>query len=184
MTLRRPILGGLIALTTLAAGLLAPAATFAASPAPMAATATTATTTCTDGHWPLAVQGVPTLFHAGAAAGDYIWHDVYGWHLRVTHRGTTRVVFSGRIVSSAPMTVTPVRLEIGDALSLSADRLTLTYRFVNHGAIDGVNIRTACARRLTFAGYMSGARLPTTRIWVGRNDHHPLSNPFTVPRAG
>jgi hypothetical protein len=182
MNLRRSMFGGLIALSTLTTGLLAPATTLAATPAPTAATATT-TTTCTDGHWPLAVQGVPTLFHAGAAAGDYIWHDVYGWHLRVTHRGTGRVVFSGRIVSSAPMTAAPFRLEAGDWISLSADRLTLTYRFVNYGAIDGVNIRTACARRLTFAGYMSGVKLPTTRIWVGRNNHHPLSNPFTVPRV-
>jgi hypothetical protein len=183
MNTRRSLVGGLIALSTITAGLLAPATTLAASPAPTAATATTTTTTCLDGHWPLAVQGVPTLFHAGASAGDYIWHDAYGWHLRVTHRGTGRAVFSGRIVSSAPMTVAPVRLESGDLFSLSADRLTLTYRFVNYGAIDGVNIRTACARRLTFLGLMGGVKLPTTRIWVGHNDHHPLSNPFTVPRV-
>src|SRR2546427_37402 len=80
---------------------LAPPATLAVASSP---TAVSTTTTCTDGRWPLAVLGVPTLWHAGAGAGDYLWHDANGWHLRVTHRGTTRFVFTGRIVSSAPMT--------------------------------------------------------------------------------
>jgi len=100
MRLRRSLIGGLIGLSAITTGLLAPATTSAATTSPAGATATT-TTTCTDGRWPASVQGVPTLFHAGAAAGDYIWHDATGWHLRVTHRGTGRVVFSGRIVSSA-----------------------------------------------------------------------------------
>jgi hypothetical protein len=74
MRLRRSLIGGLIGLSTITAGLLAPAAAFAATSSPAASTTSTATA-CTDGHWPLAVQGVPTLFHAGAAAGDYLWHD-------------------------------------------------------------------------------------------------------------
>jgi len=182
MTIRRPLLGGLVGLLTLTAVLLAPATALAAT-GPAAATTATTATTCTDGHWPAAVQGVPTLFHAGAPAGDYIWHDAYGWHLRVTHRGTTRAVFSGRIVSSAPMTARPVRLEGSDFIALSADRLTLTYRFTNYGAVDGLNFRTDCARRLTFAGSLNGTKLPISRIWVGRANHHPLQNPFVVTRV-
>jgi hypothetical protein len=177
MTFRRSLLGSLLVLGGLAAALLAPATTLAATPA-----TTLVTAACDDGHWPATVQGVPTLWRAGAAAGDYLWHDATSWHLRVTHRGTGRVVFSGRIVSSAPMTATPVRLETGDAFSLSADHLTLTYRFVNHGAVDGLNFRTACARRLTFGGAMDGARLPVGRIWIGRANRHPLENPFTITR--
>jgi hypothetical protein len=184
MTNRRPLLGGLVGLLTLAALLVAPATTLAAeATAGTTATTTTTATTCTDGRWPAAVQGVPTLFHAGASAGDYIWHDAYGWHLRVTHRGTTRAVFSGRIVSSAPMTARAVRLEGSDFIALSADRLTLTYRFANYGAIDGLNFRTDCARRLTFTGYLNGAKLPISRIWVGRANHHPLQNPFVITRV-
>ena len=184
MTFRRPLLGGLLGLLTLSALLVAPASALAADPT-TAATAPTATAAavCQDGRWPASVQGVPTLFHAGAAAGDYIWHDATGWHLRVTHRGTGRVVFSGRIVSSAPMRAAPVRLEGGDLFALSADRLTLTYRFINHGAVDGVNFQTACARRLTFSGSMAGVKLPISRIWIGRANHHPLQNPFSVTRV-
>ena len=184
--LRRSLIGGLIGLGLIAAGLLGPAAALAASPAPadVAAPATTTTAaTCIDGHWPLSVQGQPTLFHAGAAAGDYVWHDAGGWHLRVTHRGTARAVFTGRIVSSAPMTATPIRLEGRDVIALSADRLTLTYRLYNYGHVDGVDIRTACTRRLAFSGSLNGVKLPTWRIWIGHRNRHPLQNPFTVVRV-
>ncbi|HEY8632099.1 MAG TPA: hypothetical protein VIL50_03020, partial [Candidatus Limnocylindrales bacterium] len=59
MRLRRSLIGGLIGLSAITAGLLAPAAAFAASPTP--ATTLTATTACTTGHWPISVQGRPTL---------------------------------------------------------------------------------------------------------------------------
>jgi hypothetical protein len=185
MTTRRSVLGSLLVLGGLVAALAAPTTTLAAtgSATPTPATSTVSTpTVCSDGHWPATVQGVPTLWHANAAAGDYLWHDATGWHVRVTHRGTGRVVFTGRIVSSAPMTAVPVRLESGDTFSLSADHKTLTYRFVNHGAIDGLNFRTACAERITFAGAMNGSRLPVGRIWIGRGNRHPLENPFSVTR--
>jgi hypothetical protein len=182
MRLRRSLIGGLIGLSTITAGLLAPAAAFAATSSPAASTTSTATA-CTDGHWPLAVQGVPTLFHAGAAAGDYLWHDAYGWHLRVTHASTSKAVFTGRIVSSAPMTATAVRLEGGDAMALSADHLTLTYRFYNYGGVDGIDFKTACARRIVVGGSLNGTKLPISRIWVGHGNHHPLQNPFAISRV-
>src|SRR5689334_6448186 len=179
MSMRRPLIGGLIGLLALTAALIAPATTFAATPT--ASTAVVATAACTDGHWPAAVQGVPTLWHVGGAGGDYVWHDAAGWHLRVTHRGTAKVVFSGRIVASSPITsALPVRLEGADFIALSADKLTLTYRFTNYGRVDGLNFRTDCARRVTFAGSMGASKLPIGRIWVGRGNHHPLQNPFAV----
>lgn len=140
--------------------------------------------TCT-GRWPAVVQGVPTNWKAGAAAGDYIWHDANGWHLRVTHaRGAkVKVVFSGTIVSDKPMSVEGVRLEGTDAFALSADKLTIRYRFANYGQIDGLNFRTACASKLTFTGRINGNLLPRWRIWIGNNNVHPLQNPFTVFRV-
>ena len=180
MTNRRSPFVLLLVVGGLVASFAAPSATFAATRSP---TTTPTTAPCDDGHWPATVQGVPTLWHAGAAAGDYLWHDATGWHLRVTHRGTGRVVFSGRIASSAPMTAAPVRLEAGDTFTLSADRLTLTYRFVNHGAVDGLNLRTDCARRITVAGGMDGSKLDVGRIWIGRGNHHPLENPFVITRV-
>jgi hypothetical protein len=182
MTTRRPILGGLIGLLALSAALVAPASAFAASPAPT--TAAAATAACTNGHWPASVQGVPTAWHVGGAAGDYLWHDANGWHLRVTHRGTGKVVFSGRIVSSAPITsAVAVRLEGSDFIALSADKLTLTYRFSNYGKIDGLNFKTDCAKRLGFTGWMGTHKLPIGRIWIGHRNRHPLQNPFVVSRV-
>ena len=167
MHLRRPLISGLLGLSVVVTGLLAPATSFAAS-SPAAATATTSTA-CTNGHWPASVQGKPTLLHAGAPGGDYIWHDAAGWHLRVTHANSLRRVFTGRIVASAPMTVTPFRTEAGDTIALSADKLTL-----NFGYVDGLDFRTDCARRLTFSGSVAGVKLPTSRIWLGYRNHHPL----------
>jgi hypothetical protein len=128
------------------------------------------------------VQGQPAVFHAGARAGDYIWHNATGWHLRVTHPGTSTQVFTGRIVSNTAMSFAPLKLESGDSITISGDKKTLSYRFVNHGAIDGLDFRTACATRLKIAGAWAGAKLPTGRIWLGRAGRHPLQNPFVILR--
>ena len=74
------------------------------------------------------------------------------------------------------------KLEPGDTFTLSADKLTLSYRFVNHGFIDGLDFRTACATRLKIKGVMAGVKLPIGRIWIGRAGHHPLQNPFVILR--
>ena len=121
---------------------------------PASRLAVTPTPDCV-GHWPAAFQGRPTLLHAGARAGDYIWHDANGWHLRVTHKSHSKVTFTGKIVSSAPLTVTPARLEKADTWSLSADKKTLTYKFYNYGHVDGLDFKTDCAARSP-----SGARCP------------------------
>ena len=178
MHIRRPLLTGLLGLGVLTAGLIAPARSFAATPT----TTTTTEATCA-GHWPASVQGKPTSLHSGGPAGDYIWHNSTGWHLRVTHANTLRRVFTGRIAASAPMTVTPFRLEAGDSIVLSADKLSLTYKFFNYGRVDGIDFTTDCARRVTFGGSMAGTKLPIRRIWVGYNNHHPLQNPFSVTRV-
>jgi hypothetical protein len=81
------------------------------------------------------------------------------------------------------MTATPIRLEGRDVIALSADRLTLSYRLYNYGHVDGVDIRTACARRLAFSGSLNGVKLPTWRIWIGHGNRHPLQNPFAVMRV-
>jgi hypothetical protein len=178
MHVRRMLMSGVLGASALGAGLLAPAATFAATPTttPVPAPA------CVDGHWPAAVQGQPMALHSGSRAADYIWHNANGWHLRVTHPGSKKVVFTGRIVSSTALTVTPFRLEHGDTMTLSADKLTLTYKFFNYGHIDGIDFKTACAHRLAFAGSMAGHKLPVGRILIGHRNRHPLENPFVVIR--
>lgn len=169
-SIRRRTVSALLAASAVA--ILAPAAAFATEPT---------TPACPDTHWPAAVQGVPTNLHAGAAGGNYFWHTKTGWHLRVTHRGSSRVVFTGRIVSSTPITVTGVKLEKNDTFTLSADKLTLTYRFRNYGRIDGLDFKTDCSQHLRLSGStMGGKKLPVSRIWLGARHVHPLSNPFVV----
>ncbi len=177
MHVRRMLMSGVLGVSALGAGFLAPAATFAATPA----TASTPVT-CVDGHWPASVQGKPSFLKAGSRAGDYIWHDSTGWHLRVTHPGSKKVVFTGRIAASAALTVTPFRLEKGDTITLSADKKSLTYKFYNYGYLDGIDFKTACAHRLAFGGSMAGHKLPVSRIWLGHRHRHPLENPFVVIR--
>ena len=169
-----------LGLIALAAGLLAPTAAFAATPT-VAATDGTTTAACSGGAWPDAVQGAPVLL-AGSAAGDHLWHDATGWHLRVTHPGTYAVGFSGTIRANRPLRVTGHRLETGDTFTVSADRLSVTYRFVNHGRVDGLDFTTACATRLGVSARMNGALLPVRRIWLGRAGRHPLQNPFVILR--
>ncbi len=186
MKLRLWLASGTLTLSGLFAAVAVPATTLATTTAGSTTTAdttTAATTACTDGRWPRSVQGRPTLFHAGGRAGDYIWHDANGWHVRVTHATSSRFVFSGRIVSSAPLDAAPVGLEGRDYVALSADRKTISYRLVNYGGIDGFNFRTACARSLSFLGYMNGSKLPVSRIWLGYYNVHPLQNPFIVTRV-
>jgi hypothetical protein len=164
----------------LAIGLLAPAATLAATSSASASDGLS-TVACTGGAWPFSVQGMPPV-HAGSPAGDYIWHDATGWHLRVTHVGSYGVVFSGTIRANHPLHVHGFRLESGDAFKVSADGLSVAYRFVNHGRLDGLDFTTECATRLLFGGRMNGALLPVRRIWVGHAGRHPLQNPFVILR--
>lgn len=175
-------LAALAGTAALGLALLAPAAASAATPS-MATTTSTADDAGCAGHWPATVAGVPATYHAGAKAGDYLWHDARGWHLRVTKITSERAVFTGRITADAPMTVRGVFLDGQDSLTLSDGGRTLTYRFVNHGHLDGVDIRTACATRLTVTGSMDGNRLPAARVWIGASGAHPLGVPFAILRV-
>jgi hypothetical protein len=172
---RRTRLAALAGIAALALAMLGPAVASAATP--------TGDDVGCSGHWPASTHGKPTMLVSGGRAGDYLWHDARGWHLRVTKVTARTAVFSGRIHADQPISAAGVALEIGDRIALSPDRLTLTYRFVNHGHIDGVDFRTACADHLRIAGSMDGTLLPTGRIWIGATGRHPLQNPFGISRV-
>jgi hypothetical protein len=168
----------LLTLGVLAAAFIVPSTTMAASP-----TGDTTTVVCTEAGWPTTVEGRPATFKSGGRAGEYLWHNANGWHLRVTkHRPYARV-FSGKIVSDTEMTVKSYHLESNDRWRLSEDKKTLTYRFVNRGYIDGLDIKAPCATKLWVRGSMSGLKLPVGRIWLGSTGLHPLTNPFTIERT-
>lgn len=175
---RRRLVGLALGLVTLTGALVAPATAAAATPT---TSLVDGSATCGGGAWPRTVQGTPAV-HAGSAAGDYIWHDALGWHLRVTHPGTYGVAFSGTIRANQKLHVRGFRLERGDTFAVSADGLSVTYRFRNHGRLDGLDFTTECATRLGFAGRMNGVPLSVRRIWIGHLGIHPLQNPFAVAR--
>jgi hypothetical protein len=167
-----------LGLAALTGTLLVPATAAAATPT---ATLSDGSTACGGGAWPRAVQGMPAV-HAGSAAGDYLWHDGTGWHLRVTHPGTSLVGFSGTIRANQKLHVRGYHLETGDTFTVSADGLSVSYRFRNHGRLDGLDFTTECATRLGIGGRLNGVLLGVRRIWLGHYGVHPLQNPFVIAR--
>ena len=139
--------------------------------------------TCDAGPWADRIQGAPLGFSAGDRGGDYLWHDTHGMHLRVTHRTSSRAVYTGTITTSTAMRIDPVKLEKGDVARLSADHRTLVFAFSNYGHIDGVNFHADCATSLTVAHLNEGnLRLPASRVYLGAAKVHPSQVPFTVHR--
>jgi hypothetical protein len=132
---------------------------------------------------PSYVEGRPADLHMRGAAGDYLWHDDSGWHLRVTHRTSKRMVFRGVIVASGPMTFQRVRDEAHDKVTLSSDGTKLLFRFVNHGGIDGVDFADNCAQTLKLALAVNGHHLSRNGIYIGAHSARPAHNPFAISRA-
>lgn len=142
-----------------------------------------ATATCDAGPWADRIQGAPLGFTAGDRGGDYLWHDAHGMHLRVTHRTSSRDVYTGTITTSTAMRIDPVKLEKGDVARLSADHRTLVFAFSNYGHIDGVDFHADCATSLTVSHLNVGnLRLPASRVYLGVTRTHPAQVPFTVHR--
>jgi hypothetical protein len=149
------------------------------SPTPATATAAA----CDRAPWELKVQGRPHSFSGGDRGGVYLWHNTTGFHLRVTHRTSERVIYSGVITSSAAMRMDPVKLEKGDYVRISADHRVIAFAFGNHGHIDGINFHTDCAKRLTVSHLRAGLhQLPTDRVYLGVTKAHPAHIPFVVHR--
>ncbi len=175
---RRRLASLVLGLATLTGALVVPATASAATPT---VSLSDGSTTCGGGPWPRTVQGMPAV-HAGSAAGDYLWHDATGWHLRVTHPGTSLVGFSGTIRANQKLHVRGYHLETGDTFTVSADGLSVSYRFRNHGRLDGLDFTTECATRLGVSGRLNGVLLGVRRIWIGHYGVHPLQNPFVIAR--
>jgi hypothetical protein len=139
---------------------------------------------CDAGPWADRIQGAPSGFAGGDRGGDYLWHDQHGMHLRVTHRSSSRDVYTGTITSSTAMRIDPVRLEKGDVARLSANHRTLVFAFSNYGHVDGVDFHADCATSITVAHLNEGnSMLPASRVYLGSTRAHPAQIPFTVHRS-
>jgi hypothetical protein len=116
-------------------------------------------------------------------AGDYIWHDDAGWHLRVTHADRTKAVFAGTIMATAPMTFHRVRLEKGDAVKVTPNHKAIAFLFGNDGGVDGIDIDAHCAASVRFAVTMNGHATPLSEIDLGQASAHPATDPFVIRRS-
>jgi hypothetical protein len=184
MAVRRSLLtltaAGVSAAGLLTTGFVAASPAGAATPAPTQAG-------CPTGQLPASVLGDPNV-KPGQTGGVYIGHgtgansEKVGYGLAVTHAGHAPVVFTGKITASAPITAAKVRDERHDIIRLSPDHKTLTFLFVNYGAVDGVLFRADCAKTVSFSLSANGHELPPTHVFLGAQRVHTTSNPFTVER--
>ena len=100
---------------------------------------------CYSGAWPVASTPIPP----GSAGGVYLRSNSSGMYLEVTHRGGRTVAYSGTLTSDGTLSANSYKLEPDDHFSVSPDGHTLTFRFVNHGALDGTAITTTCGGSVT-----------------------------------
>lgn len=149
---------------------------------------------CDDGKWTgagVSVQGRPAGFDAGDIGHTYVWHDGTGWHLRTTDAADGPHHYSGTITASPGVhfsDVAKVRFEPDDHLYVD-DHDVLHYDFTTYEGIDGINFRvSACDgdrahETLGFFLQKQGTDDNPAAIDLGRDDHHPASDPFTVTRT-
>lgn len=124
-------------------------------------------------------EGEPTV-ESGRPPGYYIWHDQNGFHLR-THGPGQEHRFEARLHSDGTFVdVDTVRLESRDAVALRDGGHTLVLKFHTYDATDGVNFRVRDGERLRFALDLDGQPIGTDSIYIGRDGHHPPTNPFTI----
>jgi hypothetical protein len=148
------------------------------------ATAATPTPSCLGRHddgWPLAVDGRP----AGLDAGDhgiYLWHDLDGWHLRITHANDNARVYTGEITTDGVLSAQPVKLEKDDHVVIGPYDHELAFAFVNYNGVDGIDFQTSCAQYLHFNFQVDGFEAPVTQVHIGADGHSPANVPFTVVR--
>ena len=137
-----------------------------------------------DDGWPGWTSNRPADVDPKSAQGVYMWHDGRGWHIRATHRQVARQVFRGKIVTSGRFFgVSSVRLEGRDRLNVSTDHHVITFRFENHGAIDGLNFHTYCASGIEFRLFSDGQSLAPDAVKIGAGRVTPPSDPFTITRT-
>lgn len=160
-------------------------AALGASPASAAPRPHPAPTTapCPTGTWSPTAAGRPATLAPGAATGMYLWHDADGWHLRVTHPGTSRMVVTGTIDSTGPLEGVTRALESNDRVRFTHVKGKVTFRFENRGRIDGIDFRVGCSNRFTVNGTVNGVGIATTQVFLGSGSSNPTSVPFAMERS-
>jgi hypothetical protein len=142
-------------------------------------------TGCSSDPWPSQLNGQGSR-DVGLAKGFYLSVDPSTgiWTLEDTHKvAHTLVDFTGTITTDGTLgSLTPIRLEKTDSVSVSSDKSTLTFFSHNEGFTDGVSfVPTKC--NVTFQGSVNGHPVPTTDIYLGSPATHPGTKPVTFTRT-
>jgi hypothetical protein len=137
---------------------------------------------CTSGHVPRSVRFAPARLIATRKGDAWLWYR-NGWHLRVRHKGSAHVVFTGHItVADQTMSFKPFRLEANDSVTLAGDAKTLDFTFNNYGHLDGLDIDAHCASQITFDFTFQGAPMNPDRVHLGTRQLPALTMPVVISR--
>jgi hypothetical protein len=162
--------------------LAAAALALGAVAAPAALTTSPASAACATGAWSPTASGKPVSLSAGSAQGIYLWHDGSGWHLRATHPGTARTVFTGVIDSSGGISGVKRSLESND-VAYEATGSRIKFSFKNRSHIDGIDFVVGCSNRFTVSASVNGAPIANTGVFLGSGSVNPTSVPFALERS-
>ena len=142
----------------------------------------TGTAEALDRPWPNHVYGTPTDFEAGAANGWYFWKNDDGFHLCSTTPSDALHPFKAVLKTNGQFgDISKTRLEAADDINLMDAGHTLVVRFHTHDGVDCVNFRTD-GNKLNLRLEEFGINVPTGHVFIGHNNVHPASNPFTITR--
>jgi hypothetical protein len=147
----------------------------------VAGASTTTTSKCDTKAWPAATEGRPPAAKVGMT-GVALWHDVSGWHLRVSEAGPDRAVFTGTVSTDGLLVSVRRHLEGGD-VTLSPGPHSVAYRFTNYGGVDGIDFGALCGSTIRVTANLDGHAVPVSHVVIGSGDTHPASEPIVIHRA-
>ena len=166
----------------LAAGKIIDTATATGTAAGVPVASNTATVTVLKG-WPPAVTGTHRP-SAGAAEGYYLGITGNTWQLLVTHPGTAKVAFTGRISvpAGALGKITLINPTAGHQVSSTGK--VITFSLPNYGKVTGFSFTTtAQVTSITVTLTIGGHPAAATQIYLGGTPTHPgISSPLTYTR--
>jgi len=128
-------------------------------------------------------EGQPTMLHEGALASYWIWHDIDGYHLRTTTAHDRRI-FSGRVEFSGETGwAKAYQLRANDEVKLANDGIV--FHLATDRNLNGFDFRMHSGSQATLTLQLDddkGEKI-LGHVFVGQNNAHPISNPFTIYAA-
>jgi hypothetical protein len=136
---------------------------------------------CYTGPWQVKPLGTGSI-RPGDPKGVYLDESGGTFLLVVTHSGGRAMNFSGTVTTDGTLLVQPFRFELDDNFTVSPDGHTVTWQFLNYGALDGLSITPVCGGHLTIAAQV-GIHTAPLRGPAFSGDRRPLFGPVTITRS-